>query len=292
MKSIRQLMKLAKSNHPIGLYPEGGRNWDGATDELIPSTAKLIKMIAIPVYVTFYKGGFLSRPRWASHSRRGLIQFEGYQLLSSQDIKSMSVKEIYDKMTKALAYNEFDWQKNHMIPFKGKKRAEHIERLLYKCPECGAMTSIESKNHDFTCLSCDHTFHMNVYGFIEGCSMFEDTHQWHQWQKSFIPEIIANMDTYHLRSITFEKRDNKTKEKSRYTANVTLYPNRIELEYDNGIELLELQSSYGFSITLLDLFEFFTNDHKYRLVFDPTRHLPIVFIYDLLNQLKENTKHE
>ena len=39
----------------MSLYPEGGRNWDGATDRLVPATAKLIKLLRIPVYGIFTK---------------------------------------------------------------------------------------------------------------------------------------------------------------------------------------------------------------------------------------------
>lgn len=292
MKSIRKLMALAKNNHPIGLYPEGGRNWDGATDQLILSTAKLIKLVHVPVYVTFYKGGFLSKPRWADYSRRGVINFEASLLMSSDEVQSMTPIQIYQKMQLGLSYNEFDWQKEHMIKFKGKKRAERIERLLYKCPNCGEVATIESHGHDFGCKACGIDYHMNVYGFIEGCEQFDDTHKWHTWQKSFIPEIAKTMDTFTLRDIPFEKRHNKTKERALYTCDVTISEDAITIAYDDTEEIIPIASAFGFSVTLLDIFEFFTTHYKYRLSFDPTRHLPIVFVLNILNHLKETIKNE
>lgn len=292
MKSIRQLIKLAKGDFPIGLYPEGGQNWDGATDYLIPATAKLIKLTNIPVYVTLYPGGFLTRPRWSRYARRGVLQFKAFQLLTAEQVKEMTVDQVYDKMVEGLAYNEFEWQKDHMIPFKGKNRAEYIERLLYKCPSCNELCTIHSDKHDFTCTSCKAHFHMNVYGFIEGCDKFEDTHQWNTWQRTFIPEIANTMTSYKLNNIAFERLDPKTREKTFHHCNVTITPEAITLECPDYQEVLPLTSAFGFSCTFRDVFEFFTNDHKYRLTFDPTRHLPIVFILDLLIQLKENTKHE
>lgn len=292
MKSIRQLMNLAKGDYPIGLYPEGGQTWDGATDVLIPSTAKLIKMVNIPVYVTFYKGAFLTRPRWSRFDRRGSIQFHGFQLFTPEEVKKMTVDEIFVKMQEGLAYNEFQWQKEHMIKFKGKRRAEYIQRLLYKCPACGELNTIHSEKHDFGCSACGASYHMNVYGFIEGCDRFEDTHQWHQWQHSHIPEIVAGMDAYHLSGIRYEKRHSKTNERSFHTCDVTLTTDAIMLKCDTGSETIPITSAFGFSCTLRDIFEFYTTDYKYRLTFDPIRHLSIVFVLDLLNQLKENSKYE
>lgn len=288
MKSIRALMRLTKQDNPIGLYPEGGRNWDGATDTLIPSTAKLIKMMGIPVYVTLYKGGFLTRPRWASHFRRGQIDFEGKMLLETQDIRRMTVNEIALTVSDALDYNEFDWQKEHMIPFKGKNRAEHIERLLYKCPACGEIGTMASSGHEFYCKKCRIMYHMNVYGFIEGCDQFDDTVKWNRWQKSFIEEIAMSMDSYEIKDIAFEKLDINTKEKTSIRCDLRIHKDLIEINE----EKLSINNTFGFSCTLMDILEFFTTTHKYRLVFEPTRHLSIVFIYDLLNQLKENSKNE
>lgn len=322
MKSIRQLMALVKSDHPIGLYPEGGQSWDGATDTLIPATAKFIKMMGIPVYVTFYHGGYLTRPRWSQYGRRGVIRFEAFQLMTAEDVKTLSVTEIFAKMQRALSYNAFEWQKENMIPFKGKRRAEYIERLLYKCPNCGALSSIHSENNDFSCDQCDCHYHMNTYGFIEGCDQFDDTHQWHEWQKSFIPDIAKTMTSYQLKNIVFEKRHSRTGERSTHECHMTITPEEILLEckanegsegfdgseFSKGSEvskgsessenckghkeILSMTDTFGFSCTFRDVFEFYTTTYKYRFTFDPRRHLPIVFVLDLLNQLKENSKHE
>ena len=34
--AIRRIMRHIRKGHPVGLYPEGGRNWDGSTDFIIP----------------------------------------------------------------------------------------------------------------------------------------------------------------------------------------------------------------------------------------------------------------
>lgn len=293
MKSIRKLVALVKEKEAIGLYPEGGRNWDGATDALVPATSKLVKLLGIDVYVTFYKGGYLTRPRWADYSRKGKIEFTGYQLFKAEELKKMSSTDIHRKMTEALAYNEFDWQKEEMIPFKGNNKASGIERLLYKCPKCLAEHSLLSKGNDFTCSNCEQTYHINTYGFIEGNQGFNDTHQWHQWQHSYIPRIATYMTQYTLADIRYVSTNTKTKAKSFYPQTmVTINKTHIYLKAKDLDLTLPIETTFGYSFTLMDLFEFFTPDCKHRLVFDPKKHLSNVFIIDLLDQLKENSKHE
>jgi len=293
MKSIRTLLALVQQNEAIGLYPEGGRNWDGATDKLMPATAKLIKLLGIDVYVTFYKGGYLTRPRWADYSRRGRIELSGFQLFNSEALKSLTPSDINTKMTEALAYNEFDWQREQMIPYKGRNKASGIERLLYKCPNCQGEHSLSSSGNDFSCSHCQQTYHINHFGFIEGFKDFDDTHKWQQWQHAYIPEIIDRMTTYTLANIHYESTNTKTNVKDIYpSTNVTIAKNHIHIVGDQLNLTLAIESTFGYSFTLMDLFEFFSADHKHRLIFDPKRHLSNVFIIDLLDQLKENSKHE
>ncbi len=293
MKSIRKLTSLVKEGEAIGLYPEGGRNWDGATDAIIPSTAKLIKMLGIDVYVTFYKGGYLTNPRWSDYGRRGKLEFSGFRLFEASELKTMKADVILARMSEALAYNEYDWQRSQMIPFKGKNRAESIQRLLYKCPECHSYNTIKSEGHHFYCDKCQSDYTINEYGFIEGCDQFDNTHDWHLWQHSFIPTIADEMTTYELNDIRFEIRHTKTKERSIHPAsNVQISKDTITIKYGDTVKSLAISDTFGYSYTLLDLFEFFTTDYKYRLIFEPKKHLSNVFIIDLLYQLKENSKHE
>ena len=293
MKSIRTLLSLVKEKEAIGLYPEGGRNWDGATDTLTPATSKLIKMLGIDVYVTFYKGGYLTRPRWANYSRRGKIELTGYQLFKAEDLKTLSTNDINSLMTTALTYDEYEWQKEQMIPFKGHHKASGIERLLYKCPKCMAEHTLVTNGNNFNCSQCKQTYHINEYGFIEGIDGFEDTHKWHLWQHKFIPSIANDMSNYTLEHIRYESTNTKSKIKIIHPdSRVVITKTHIVIS-NNHLDLtLPIETTFGYSFTLMDLFEFFTTENKHRLVFDPKIHLSNVFIIDLLDQLKENSKHE
>src|SRR6056297_712821 len=97
VKAIKHLLRLTRSNKPVGLYPEGGRCWTGETEEIVYSTAKLIKMLKVPVFKVVMKGGYLKKPRWAQYYRKGKI-FMDYEILFSTDqIEEMSQDEIYTK---------------------------------------------------------------------------------------------------------------------------------------------------------------------------------------------------
>ena len=288
--SIRKLLKHIKMGHPVGLYPEGGRNWDGSTDMIIPSTAKLIKLLKVPVYAIFYKGGYLSKPRWASHFRKGKIDLEIKKIFSKETIAEKSTKELYELLVDKLNYNEYEWQKNENIPFKGKKLAEDIERLLYICPDCHEINSLESSGDHFHCNSCNEKYTINQFGHIEGCSKFTETVSWNRWQKGLLPSIIKKGFTYSNHQLSLEKIEGN--KRSRELVSLTFYPMKILLEYENQEkELIAIDEISNLSITFLDVVEFFINGTKYRLTFNPKTHMSVMLFFDLLRLLKEGLEN-
>src|SRR6056297_2601432 len=168
IKAVKHLLRLTRAGKPIGLYPEGGRCWSGETEGVIYSTAKLIKMFKIPVYKVIIKGGYLKKPRWAQHYRKGKIFMDYEVLFTTNQIKEMSQEEIYQEMKKGIYHNEYQWQRENKIEFNGKNKAEHIERLLYLCPKCRNLDSIYSQGDKFSCKSCGEEWMIDAYGFIKG----------------------------------------------------------------------------------------------------------------------------
>lgn len=289
--AIRRIMRHIKKGHPVGLYPEGGRNWDGSTDFIIPSTAKLVKLLRVPVYAIFYKGGYLSKPRWAYYFRKGIMNVEIREIISEDIITHNSIKDIYNLLVEKLNYNEFEWQRKHKIPFRGKKLAEDIERLLYLCPECQAINSIISRGNNFYCKSCGKEHSINEYGTIEGSSHFSDTVTWNRWQMSRLPELIEKGFTFSNPQISLEKIENEKRE--RFKVLLVLHPDKLIIEYDDRRrDVIAIQDISGLSITFLDMVEFFIGDTKYRFTFAPKKHMSVKLFYDLLTTVKEDKKYE
>lgn len=284
-KSIRVLVRHVRAGHPVGLYPEGGRNWDGATDELVPSTGKLIKLLKVPVYGIIFKGGYLSRPRWAAHPRKGKLVMEIKELFGRDTIARKTPDELQALLVEKLDHNEYVWQRAQRIPFKGKRLAEHIERLLYVCPHCNAVNTIKSKGDQFYCTACDSQYSINVYGEILGCNDFSDTISWNQWQRKFLPKIIGEGFQYVNEDVLLSKKEIGRKLWQRDTVKLVFSPDSLEISGKKGAETILLSDISGLSITFQDVVEFYLDKFKYRLRFDPQRHMSVKLFYDLLGTL-------
>src|SRR5690606_11263702 len=94
--TVRRMMAEVKAGNAVGIYPEGGRCLHGETDELIESTAKLIKLLGIRVYCQKLMGAYMCNPRWGKDIHKGRIDVSIYQILSDEDVKNLSDKEIFE----------------------------------------------------------------------------------------------------------------------------------------------------------------------------------------------------
>src|SRR5690606_16165990 len=100
-------------------------------------------------------------------SRRGKIQVNYGILFTPEQLKALSVDEIYERMCAELSTNEYSWQEERMIPFVGKRLAERLERVLFLCPNCGGIGRLISKDDTLTCQDCGETVRYNQYGYFE-----------------------------------------------------------------------------------------------------------------------------
>lgn len=287
IRTIKKLSKSVKRRNPVGLYPEGGRNWDGQTDEIIYSTAKLVKFLKIPVYVSYFKGGYLSKPRWSKTFRKGIMEVDIKLAFTSDELKKMSEDQIYEKLKEKLSYNEFDWQRVNMIPFKGKNLAEGIERLVYLCPNCGALCSFVSGGDHFNCKECNIEYKMNKYGFIEGCTEFDNTAEWNTWQRNKISEIIEKGFNLELNDIFLKRYDKDNIIDFEGHVNVRYDNKGLFITYPNGSdEHLLVSEIYGESITLQGIADIYSNKTRYRLSFEYQKHFSVCFYIDSIRGIK------
>lgn len=283
VKSIREVVRHVREGHPVGLYPEGGRTWDGATDYIIPSTAKLVKLLKIPVYINFYKGGYLTRPRWASHARRGRVEVEIRQLLDKEAVARKSVDELYAILVDKLNYNEYQWQAEKHVPFRGRNRAEHIERLLYVCPSCQSFNNLKSAGDKFSCTNCKKEYAVDSYGWLQGCEDLTDTVAWNQWQRTLLPRLVRQGYSFLNPRLPLERVDTESGTREKDIVQLTLTPDQLRIVGEKGRgEEIATRDINSISATFMDVVEFYVGRIKYRFSFDPRRHMSVKLFYDLL----------
>jgi len=79
-------------------------------------------------------------------------------------------------------------------------RAEGLERILYRCPHCGAEGLMKGECTTLTCGGCGKVYRMDMLGQLEaedGDSAFSHIPHWYAWQREQVRREIEE-GTYHL----------------------------------------------------------------------------------------------
>lgn len=185
VSAMKNIVRVMKNNGILGIAPEGRLCPHGCMEKIIPSTAKMIKKFGVQVIITKIHGSYFSTPKWAFTSRKGKITVEFKEILTPEQIKNLSVKEIYDILKQECDYDEFKWQEENHIPFKGKRFAEGLEEILYICPVCHKEYTYSSKENILKCSHCHTEVTLDKYYQFHSDNklIFKNIRDWYNFQK-------------------------------------------------------------------------------------------------------------
>lgn len=273
--ATRDIFNIVKHGGIIGIFPEGRRSWDGKTLPLIYPTAKLIKSLGLPVVKVLFKGACLSMPRWARKPRKGELTMECSILLNSAKLAEMTVDDVFNYITTGLAYDEYEWQRTAMIPFRGEAIVERLELFLFCCPDCSSIGTMKSSKASFGCNKCGYAVEYDDYGFINkkhGRLHFDNTSDWNLWQLEYMESLISSALDIRAVPPVFEDQDILAQTGGRLkplkrleTGKLSMHIDKIVFTGDEGIYLeFPLKKIYGENIQSNRKFEFYHEKVLYR----------------------------
>ncbi len=288
---------IRKRGGVVGVFAEGQASWDGATLPLIPSTAKLLKLLKVPVVAAVIKGGYLSLPRWSWARRRGGIEIEWKRLLEPEELKALTAEEIQARLERGLAHDEFEWEERARLRYSSLRRAEHLELSLYRCPHCEAVGSLRSSGSRFYCIACGMALRLDSRLRVTGArgweAPFSSIRDWDRWQAGAMrdavraaardrPErpIFADAGAVLLRGYRLNPL------RPLRTGTLVLYPDRLELATILGERLaFPLARVEGINVLKRALLEFYVGRELYQVRF-PFRHISARKWMDAVNALR------
>lgn len=180
LQSVRDALTVLKEGGAVGLFPEGNRTLTGAPWGLTDAAAKLAKLSKAPLVLYNIEGGYGSDPRWGLKPRKGKMRGYVKRVIPPEEYSKMSVEELYKTIAAELTVIDPD----SGVKFKSRRRAENIERVLYKCPHCGAAGLIKSKGKSFSCGGCGAKWEYTEDLHISPPDKFGTVYDWHEWEKA------------------------------------------------------------------------------------------------------------
>lgn len=198
--SLKMMKAAVEQGRNVALYPEGKTSLDGKGLHYIsPSIGKLVKFLGVPVVLSHASGAYLTKPRYFKGFRYGKVLLEETILLTAEEVKTLSVNEIYQRVTEALKFNDNIYQQENNIRFRSKKPAAGLEYILYRCPKCGLDYIMRSTDRRLICDYCGNSVEYTEYGKLipdAQSKAFDRIDLWFDWQRKCVDEEIRKPDFF------------------------------------------------------------------------------------------------
>ena len=199
VKSMLYCVKELKQS--VLMYPEAGYSFDGTATTLPDSLGSCIKLLGVPVVMIETHGAFTRNPLYNNLRRRKVqVTADMKYILSPEEISEKSASEINEIIRGHFSFDYFRWQQENQISITEKYRAEGLNRVLYKCPNCLAEGKMEGEGIHLECTACHKKYELDEYGFmkaVEGETEFSHIPDWYRWERECVKKEIQD-GTYHL----------------------------------------------------------------------------------------------
>ncbi len=163
-KSVMDMMRVLSMGGSLCIFPEGIQSSSGSAHPIFPATAKFLKKAGVTVVLCKSYGSYLVTPRYKRTKNKGHQEFHYQILFTEEELKSLSVEQIEEKLTREFAYNDFEWNKTARHTYKGDTPlAQGIEKILYHCPKCGSEFTLKTEGERIICTNCQNTVVLNEY---------------------------------------------------------------------------------------------------------------------------------
>lgn len=201
---ITDMMYLLKEkNTSVLMYPEASYSFDGTATALPRKFGVLLKKLNVPVVMVTTKGAFLRDPLYNMLQKRKVkVSAHAECILTAEEIKSKSTKEIDEILNKAFSFDNFRWQKENNVEINEGFRADGLHRILYKCSECGVEGKMVGEGTHLSCENCGEKWELTPLGELKsatGKTTFSHIPDWYKWERACVREELEN-ETYNLKT--------------------------------------------------------------------------------------------
>ena len=201
IENVKNCMTVINEKRILAMMPEAHLSTVGRFENIHTSTLKFIKKMGVTLYGIRIEGSYFAKPKWGDKIRKGApVDAELVTILTAEQVKAMSIEEIYAKIKEAICYNDFEWldKKHPDYEYNHDTLAEGLENILYRCPVCGEEFTIKTEKKDVFCTKCSYKATLNNrYGFIED-PKFKNYAEWYDYINEQLKQEILSNENYVL----------------------------------------------------------------------------------------------
>ena len=193
---VKSINKVLKRGDILSMYPEARYTPCGTLSYMPEALGKLVKMNKVPVVAVVHHGNHLHSPFWNFRKKRHVpLHTTMTQILTAEQVKSMTVDEINAALKEGLWYDDYQYQKDNGIRITEPFRAEGLHKVLYQCPACGVEHEMGSEGAELFCRKCGKRWHLREDGNLEALSgetEFSHVPDWFAWERTQVEQQIES----------------------------------------------------------------------------------------------------
>lgn len=193
---MRYAVEKLKSS--VVLFPEAGYSFDGTSTTLPDTLGRCVKYLGVPLVMIKTYGAFSRDPLYNNLQRRKVnVSATREYLLSREEIREKSADEIQQLIEKQFAFDSFAWQRDNNVKIDEPFRADGLNRVLYKCPDCLTEGQMLGEGTTVFCRACGKKHTLDEYGVLhaeDGETRFSHVPDWYRWQRECVRQEIENGD--------------------------------------------------------------------------------------------------
>ncbi len=197
IKDMEYILKKKKCS--VLMYPEASYSFDGTATPLPRKMGVLLKKLGVPVVTVITEGAFARDPLYNCLQKRNVkVSAKVNVLATAEELKTLTVAQLDARLDEAFGFDNFRWQQENKVKIDEPFRADGLNRILYKCPHCGAEGKTEGKGITLTCHGCGKVYTLTEYGFLQAKDpAFTHIPDWYAWQRSQVRKELEE-GTYRL----------------------------------------------------------------------------------------------
>ncbi|MBD5478513.1 MAG: hypothetical protein HDR14_04340 [Lachnospiraceae bacterium] len=192
---------LKKLKSSVLMFPEASYSFDGTATPLPDSLGKCLKILGVPVVMIRTYGAFARDPLYNNLKLRKVdVSADMEYILSPQEIADKTAGELNEILKEKFTFDNFRWQQENHIRISEAFRADCLNRVLYKCPNCMTEGRMLGKGVKLICGCCGKAYELTEYGFMEALSgetEFAHIPDWYHWERECVKQELAE-DKYRL----------------------------------------------------------------------------------------------
>ena len=187
---------LHKNKTSVLMYPEAGYSFDGRATALPRGLGGLLKHLNVPVVTVITQGAFHRDPLYNMLKIRDVkVSAHVKCIATAEEINDLSVAELDRLIDEAFSFDNFAWQRDNKIKIDVPFRADGLNRILYKCPNCNTENKMVGQGTTLSCNACGKAWEMDEYGQLsakEGITEFSHIPDWYSWQRECVKREIED----------------------------------------------------------------------------------------------------